>query len=341
MQRDNLIDTAKGLGIVAVIAGHLFRYGGGYSCLVFSFHMPLFFFLSGYVFNTDGTKKQFVYKELNLLLPYLFFSVLGLIVSLIIPAWRSFSIKDVFMEIFYNVNPNMLHIGQIWFLFALADIIAIMFAINFLFEKDLLKLLFCLFLFGICYIIKKHKIGIFYNANSYRIPLKIDDAFAGLLFFFLGILGNKEEITQKIKNIKLPLRILLFVISVVLLILLCKLNGMVNMDSNFNNPIYYLLSSCTGIMMILLFSSFIADIKLNFLAWYGKNSLSIFAIHSLFLYAYTFILSKALGKEMIIMDTIPDSWALVGTVFVMICAAPFALFYNISVGKVIHKINHK
>ena len=28
MQRDNIIDTAKGFGIFLVIAGHLFIYGG-------------------------------------------------------------------------------------------------------------------------------------------------------------------------------------------------------------------------------------------------------------------------------------------------------------------------
>ena len=43
------IDAAKGIGLLCVILGHL---GVPYlSTLVYTFHMPLFFFLSGIVFS--------------------------------------------------------------------------------------------------------------------------------------------------------------------------------------------------------------------------------------------------------------------------------------------------
>ena len=47
------IDIAKGLGIILVIAGHLFRYDSYISTVIFSFHMPLFFFFAGLV-EHDG-----------------------------------------------------------------------------------------------------------------------------------------------------------------------------------------------------------------------------------------------------------------------------------------------
>lgn len=47
------IDIAKGLGILLVIAGHLFLYDSKISAIIFSFHMPLFFFFAG-MLEHDG-----------------------------------------------------------------------------------------------------------------------------------------------------------------------------------------------------------------------------------------------------------------------------------------------
>lgn len=42
--RNYHIDVAKGIGIILVIAGHLFTYKSVISMMIFSFHMPVFFF---------------------------------------------------------------------------------------------------------------------------------------------------------------------------------------------------------------------------------------------------------------------------------------------------------
>lgn len=303
--------------------------------------MPLFFFLSGYVFNADWSRRQFYYKELNLLLPYLFFSTLGLLISLIIPAWRCFSAKQALLDIFYNVNPNLLHVGQIWFLFALIDIIAFVYILNFLFEKEVHKIIAIFVLFGICFLIKRYQIGIYFRDSSYRIPLKVDDAMAGLLFFYVGITAKKKNVTVRLNDSKLWIRCILFVASALILIIFAKLNGMVNMDSNFNNPIFYLITSFTGIFMILVFSSLFAKRKYNFISWFGKNSLPIFACHSLFLYGYAFLLSKIFGTKIVIMNNVTDGWAFVGTILTLLCSIPVAIFYNNTVTVLIRKINHK
>lgn len=72
-QRNRSIDIMKGIGILLVVIGHLV-YGTSYPFrLIFSFHMPLFFLISGY--NTKPTlgDRKFlplVYKKaLGLLVP--------------------------------------------------------------------------------------------------------------------------------------------------------------------------------------------------------------------------------------------------------------------------------
>lgn len=72
------IDTAKGLGLIFVILGHL--HTPYISSWVYLFHMPLFFFLSGVTFSGGKyTFKQFIVKRLKtLVIPY--FRIIYLVV---------------------------------------------------------------------------------------------------------------------------------------------------------------------------------------------------------------------------------------------------------------------
>ncbi|WP_231401566.1 acyltransferase family protein [Cupriavidus sp. WS] len=69
------VDCLKGLGIAAVVAGHVFS--GLPAQLIFLFHMPLFFFLSGYLFTVQRRRAEyFARKARHLLIPYVAFLVL-------------------------------------------------------------------------------------------------------------------------------------------------------------------------------------------------------------------------------------------------------------------------
>jgi fucose 4-O-acetylase-like acetyltransferase len=75
MNRADWVDVVKGIGILAVVAGHL--YSGNISKLIFAFHMPLFFFLGGYLYKAGSDfKTQLISDTVRLLLPYLTFSIL-------------------------------------------------------------------------------------------------------------------------------------------------------------------------------------------------------------------------------------------------------------------------
>jgi len=74
-KRIEYIDIARGIGILLVVLGHNdFGYISpfGYK-VIYSFHMPLFFFLSGYFLNASIPFFEFFKKRFNSLLkPYLF-----------------------------------------------------------------------------------------------------------------------------------------------------------------------------------------------------------------------------------------------------------------------------
>ena len=68
-QRIEWIDVAKGIGILLVAATHVF--GGSIAKYSEWFYMPLFFFLSGYLYVPAEEWHRFVTKRArHLLLPY-------------------------------------------------------------------------------------------------------------------------------------------------------------------------------------------------------------------------------------------------------------------------------
>lgn len=76
-KRIEYIDIARGIGILLVVMGHNdFSVVSpfGYK-LIYSFHMPLFFFLSGYFLNITGGFLTFCRKRFNSLLKPYFFTI--------------------------------------------------------------------------------------------------------------------------------------------------------------------------------------------------------------------------------------------------------------------------
>lgn len=95
-QRTAWIDAAKGIGIIAVLVGHTCAPAGLLAKAVFSFHIPLFFLISGYLFNFEKNASNFRdmawRKFRHLIVPY-FCSWLALIL-----AWLLFACPRPFVE---------------------------------------------------------------------------------------------------------------------------------------------------------------------------------------------------------------------------------------------------
>ena len=79
------INNLKGFGILLVVLGHLIPREG-FGQWIYAFHMPLFFYLSGYLFSIrsktawGGVKPQF----LRLMAPFYFWSVICLAINFIV-----------------------------------------------------------------------------------------------------------------------------------------------------------------------------------------------------------------------------------------------------------------
>lgn len=77
-ERLHYMDMAKGVGILCVIVGHLGSQK--ISNVIYSFHMPLFFLISGYFICKESKPKNVIKKRLKQLLPAYLLTTLCIIV---------------------------------------------------------------------------------------------------------------------------------------------------------------------------------------------------------------------------------------------------------------------
>lgn len=70
---NEVIDVLRGIGILLMVAGHM-HFSALFNHYIFSFHMPLFFTVSGYCYRyPEHFAKSLRSKTKKLLIPYAFF----------------------------------------------------------------------------------------------------------------------------------------------------------------------------------------------------------------------------------------------------------------------------
>ena len=119
-KRISYIDTAKGIGILLVLIGHSGYPSANLITWISSFHMPLFFILSGILFaHTSAAEKKakpFLKKKLcSILVPYIAFSIVSILASAILD-------YDRFPEYLWTLllqTISFYGISVLWFLPAL------------------------------------------------------------------------------------------------------------------------------------------------------------------------------------------------------------------------------
>lgn len=128
MQREKWVDWAKALGILLVVMGHSVYAYGDVTRFIFVIHMPLFFFISGYLFKTTRSWREVSVSNVKtLLIPYVGFNVIGFfyylaicIVKLLLMGgvdWNMYVTNQLWRTAFGLANG--IFIGPTWFLLAL------------------------------------------------------------------------------------------------------------------------------------------------------------------------------------------------------------------------------
>lgn len=205
-KRNPYFDILKGIGIIAVVVGHLPipAITGILHQIIFVWHMPLFFLVSGYFFRPKPFNSYLRKNIKGLLIPYLLTAFVMFLLSVCLYC-LGMGINPIhsFVAIFVGAGVDLPYFtGPIWFLLA-------MFWCREIYNCLLQKLPDKYVIGGVILIL------FMLTVNSYRwlyIPTNLLQGINAMLFFHIGYVSSKYEWVQK------PCKWLWVAVAVILLI---------------------------------------------------------------------------------------------------------------------------
>lgn len=284
------VDFAKGIAILLVIVGHTAPYGADLRNYIFSFHMPLFFVLSGYtskvVEKWSDVWKNMKKKFFGLILPAVFIQILCIILLFIQQADYSLAVAvDLLREqlicMFWASGVAFLGwpaLGMLWFIFVLFWGRILWDVISVLFPRG--NMLICLFL---------ALSGMFIGQKAY-LPQSFDLALVVVLFFCVGQWFKRFD-ESGYEKYALPL-----VAAAFCFWLFCCSRGIyIEMASrDYPGMIVSILESICGIVAVAGISREVVQntVCKNIFCFLGRHSIWIYFIHYIESNVFRFVWQK-------------------------------------------------
>ena len=283
------LDIAKGIGILLVVVGHTMSpVMEGHSIIkwiysiIYTFHMPIFFFISGYLATklvTKPVKKIELLKQrlVRLMIPYCSWAVVYLPMKIVMSEHVRFSSEYKWYSFFLGNNPD----GQLWFLYVLFVISVFMI---FLVNTKNITLLTVVFVIG----------SLFAPLIPYSIgftSISLTFSLYQVGFFFLGtLIALKCDLNKTTSN--LPA----FVVSVIILTSYSVVLWI------HKNEVWFLQTTAAfcGVYICMYISNLLAKTHLKKpLSYLGKKSMEIYLLHGPLLVIGRIILPKIISDTVL------------------------------------------
>lgn len=274
------VDAVKGICILLMIYGHTIL-PENMKVIIYTFHMPAFFILSGYTFNYKYNDfKEFAYKRLlPLLKAYLFFAVVSFF-------WSRFKYMidqtiepdtlHNFLGIFFSLRNSDFSSGN-WFFTAMIT----GYIMFYLCTNKIYKNFLCLVFVTIVQFVLWTIYTVLFNK---ALPWALDTSLIVSVYLILGYLLKKYNIVyilSKNKKLSIIIIFLVWVYSFILNIII-RNEGFIRVDMNQNMygcTILYLLHSIAGTIGLALI--FFNINEQNILCSLGKKTLAIYGLHNI------------------------------------------------------------
>ena len=268
------INLSRGIGMLLVVMGHAiadsFSINEGIAYYVFhfiySFHMPLFFFLSGYcarkIFELDCWKKRGMYvvkRFFRLMVPYFVVAFIYVPLDYFLARFTSgVSDGNVFLNLIKGDNPDY----QLWVLYALF----LMALFTTIFNR--LPLWFFAVISLCCFAINE------FITTDLAIVSSFGQQY---IFFVLGFIVRKKQIEiQQKKVVSTTIAAIIFVSSYLL-------RSVFNIE-NGETDFLFLITGCSGIYLSIVAAKLLSS-KTNFsnklFNLIGKYSMDIYIMGNL------------------------------------------------------------
>lgn len=284
------IDCAKGIGMLCVILGH--TGFGGFETILYTFHLPLFFFLAGYTFNGEYDFSVFIKKKIKrMIIPY--FS-LGVLLVLWYCLRKASLWHDYNPESYYNLLRDLFvqkRFLSIWFIAALFVSELLFYGIYHLTKKNDKYTIIGAFSIGV--------VGFVYFANKMpALPWNADLAIAALTYLSLGYCIKKLKLLDYVEIMKPGKRVLIASICCIFTCITAMVSYYLSgVSFDFANgtvgKLYLTVpAAISGIIFILIFSTLIKSKILEFI---GRKSIVFLALHQSVFIIPMIELSEAYG----------------------------------------------
>ena len=202
-KRLGFIDVARGIAIISIILGHL--GSSQINRVVFTYHVPIFFFITGYFINTKKNVKVFIEnKARTLLVPYAVTCMIIIILNTIDGYYTQGGEKALYTAKYwiyasvygagdsYQEPFRIIAIGAIWFLWATfwgSTFLRISLKMSEIMRVCMITLLFA---FG------------YWSRSLFWFPFSIQAGCCATLFMYFGYLFKQEE--DKIKELSMEMK---------------------------------------------------------------------------------------------------------------------------------------
>jgi len=259
-----------------MVAGHI-GFGKFFDHYIHAYHMPLFFFVSGYLYRKPRSIKSLVKKRAKTLLtPYIAFGLIYWISDCVFIKCR-LNVESLVRLFTFNSNGLAIS-GAIWFFTAafFANILYCSIHEKIKSKYGVAGVVLLISLFG----------NIFPELSGFRLPWSLDAACVGVGFIYAG-----NMLKQKIGDKHLIKNDLILGLLLLINIAMIFVNGDVNMkQAQYANIILFWVNAILAIILIFEISkkldccrSVLVKCVLQELKYIGKNTVVYLCLNQLFI----------------------------------------------------------
>lgn len=294
-------DAARGLAILSVALGHIVEkspYRGftePVHHVLYSFHMALFFILSGMLFKVkDGeTWGKFIKKRAkSILLPYAVFLVLIMLWFGLVEHYYPLLEWWQLYHILLMCRGSA--VQYFWFIPAIFTTQVLYFPMAKHIKSDVVRGLICIPAAAVGLII-----GWWLDPWN-MLPFYIDTALFSLLFLYIGHMLKKHEKLFKALTAGVPslvVEAVVFIAANLYSILVLKARSSFYFNLDIGHPLIAYLTYISGSLLFIRLARIPAITNRKTLQWFGENSLYVFGLHYFVLWAIGYNIGNWLLSE--------------------------------------------
>lgn len=283
-KRIEWIDIARGFAILLIILGHSNILNGSINGFIHSFHVPLFFVVSGLLFKGEDLARSIKKRGKQLLIPFYITGTIVVIGKLVFTyvSNSEIHIKDIINWIValicgygydYDFFGHTIYaIGAIWFLWALFWSFVTLQIIFKLTKRtsEWIRALAVIIVSVIGYII----------GQFFWIPTNIDLGLYCVIYLYFGYI-LKNYLLDYLKNNRI-INYLIIAICIAIYVYASIINGLY-ITTRQTDTIISVLGALAGSLVCLEISMLFEKLQYvsKVIIWYGMNSLLIICVHNI------------------------------------------------------------